>query len=196
MSTAASKTIPIPIHRDVRTSMSDFPHYRNVTSHHHQHHQHDEANQTQVRYGRRFSDSGYIHQPYNTPATNSPEVVYVHDDTTGASTNVPRALTQAHSAEQITQTEESADVVYTEYRTQQPQQLQQSTYSMHSTTPRERQFVVYIKDDPNRRDQIQQQASPPHKRPWTNYFNLSSPPGSKTMRNVYRTSKYQVFSIE
>ena len=57
-------------------------------------------------------------------------------------------------------------------------------------SPREKNFVVYVKNDAKRHEQVN------NKRPWVNYFNLSEPPGSKTLRKVYRSSRYQVFSID
>lgn len=63
-------------------------------------------------------------------------------------------------------------------------------YRTDQFSPREKNFVVYVKNDGKRHEQVN------NKRPWVNYFNLSEPPGSKTLRKVYRSSRYQVFSID
>jgi len=60
--------------------------------------------------------------------------------------------------------------------------------SKNGLLPKEKEIVLYIRNENQKFENF-------NKKPWVNYFNVSSPPGSKTLRKVYRSSRYQVFSI-
>lgn len=154
---------------------------------------------------RRFSD-GCLQTPYNSPAeVSSPEtaeIMYAHQPmplNPHSKLSMSTEITHTTSSTSSHHHQEHAgdgDVVYEQQQQEQQQQHTTTDYSSSSTgtenrSPREKQYVVYIKDQHGNRVEPSS-----NKRPWVNYFNLSDPPGSKTLRKVYRSSKYQVFSIQ
>lgn len=56
-------------------------------------------------------------------------------------------------------------------------------------SPKEREIVLYVRDESRLNKQL-------NRTPWVNYFNETIAPGATALRKVYRSSRYQVFSIE